>query len=135
VKCIFVDTSAWVAVVDRADQHHAAAAGFYRGIFQRYRALVTTNLVVAETYVLLRRALGLEPALGWWKSISTSPRVEVLYASPDEMHSVLAVLRKFSDHPLSLTDAHSFVTMRQRRIEDAFAFDAHFTLAGFTRLP
>jgi predicted nucleic acid-binding protein len=32
---------------------------------------------------------------------------------------------------LSLVDAVSFVTMRQRTLEEAFAFDPHFEQEGF----
>lgn len=49
MKRIFVDTSAWVAVTNRRDQYHETAGNFYKGIFKD-RELLTTNLVVAETY-------------------------------------------------------------------------------------
>jgi len=35
---------------------------------------------------------------------------------------------------VSLVDAVSFVAMRQRKIEEAFAFDPHFEQEGFVLL-
>jgi predicted nucleic acid-binding protein len=46
-----------------------------------------------------------------------------------------SILARYSDQDFSLTDAVSFAVMRQRRIEEAFTFDNHFSTAGFVVLP
>jgi predicted nucleic acid-binding protein len=40
-------------------------------------------------------------------------------------------LARFADQKFSLTDAVSFEVMRRRSLRHAFAFDAHFQVAGF----
>lgn len=67
-----MDTSAWVAVTNRRDQYHETAGNFYKGIFEEFDELLTTNLVVAETYILLRLDCDSDVALGWWERISSS---------------------------------------------------------------
>ena len=59
---VFVDTSAWVAVVDSSDSHHSAATETYARLLKSQVTFVTTILVVAETQVWLRRRIGAEAA-------------------------------------------------------------------------
>lgn len=135
MRRLFVDTSAWVATVNLRDQYHQAAAQFYRKAWKEYDQFLTTNLVAAETYILLRLDCGLDTALGWWKKITASPKVQMLYADPDVTWEAVNLLRKFKDQSFSLTDAVSFQVMGQTSTSDAFAFDSHFRTAGFTVLP
>ncbi|AKX94574.1 DNA-binding protein [Moorella thermoacetica] len=135
MKKLFVDTSAWVAVVNRRDQYHTIAAPFYKKALKEYGQLLTTNLVAAETYVLLRLDSGLDVALGWWEKISASLKIQVVYIDSDITTEAVKLLRKFDDQTFSLTDAVSFKVMERGGIEEAFAFDVHFKVAGFTMLP
>lgn len=135
MKRIFVDTSAWVAVTNRRDQYHETAGAFYKGIFKEYHEFLTTNLVVAETYILLRLDCGPKVALGWWERIASSLKVKIIYTDPELTGEAIIILRKYDDQPFSLTDAVSFALMKKMKITDAFAFDVHFTTAGFVQLP
>ncbi|APC08973.1 type II toxin-antitoxin system VapC family toxin [Neomoorella thermoacetica] len=135
MKKLFVDTSAWVAVVNRRDQYHTIAAPFYKKALKEYGQLLTTNLVAAETYVLLRLDSGLDVALGWWEKISASLKIQVVYIDSDITTEAVKLLRKFDNQTFSLTDAVSFKVMEREGIEEAFAFDVHFKVAGFTMLP
>jgi len=46
----------------------------------------------------------------------------------------VVILRRYKDQDFSYVDAVSFAVMQQREISEAFAFDHHFTTAGFTRV-
>jgi predicted nucleic acid-binding protein len=61
-KELFVDTGAWVALADQDDQYHTRAIAAYPGLLKEYQRLVTTNLVVAESYY--NPAFGLGPRRG-----------------------------------------------------------------------
>lgn len=135
MKSIFVDTSAWVAVTNSSDQYHKKAGVFYKKIFKEYQELLTTNLVAAETYILLRLDCGPGTALEWWERIATSFKVKIIYAGPEITGDAIRIIRKFSDQPFSLTDAVSFALMKKMNITEAFTFDVHFTIAGFIKLP
>jgi predicted nucleic acid-binding protein len=130
-----VDTSAWVAVANRRDQYHETAANFYKVIFKEFDQLLTTNLVVSETYILLRLDCGLDVALNWWERITSSFKVKIIYADPDLTEEAVSILRRYSDQPFSLTDAVAFALMKRMKVADAFAFDIHFTVAGFMQSP
>lgn len=132
---IFVDTGAWIAISDHRDQHHVAATGVYPRLLQQYRALVTTNLVIAETYVMIRRVGGYKPAMRFLDSIRRSSRILKIYSDEVLEEQAEGILRRYDDQDFSFTDAVSFAVMGQRGITEAFAFDRHFLIAGFTLVP
>ncbi len=132
---LFVDTGAWIAINDRSDEHHASAVSFYRGLLQERRLLVTTNLVIAEAYVAIRRAGGYQPAIRFLDSIRQSSRLTKVYSDAVLEAEADKLLRQYTDQDFSLTDAVSFVVMRQRGISEAFTFDGHFATVGFIVRP
>lgn len=48
--------------------------------------------------------------------------------------AVSAWLERFHDQDFSLTDAVSFELMKREGLTEAFAFDRHYLVAGFTLL-
>ncbi len=134
METIFVDTAAWVALANRSDAHHREAVEIFKDLHTRCQFL-TTNLVVAETYILLRRALGHTAAMTFLDSIETSPRTTKVLSNEATEASAIEILRKCTDQDYSYTDAVSFATMHANNIQRAFTFDQHFSSAGFLRIP
>jgi hypothetical protein len=132
---LFVDTGAWVALADHDDRYHERAAKEYPDLLKRYRRLVTTNLVVAEVYIILRKALGHAAAITFLETIRSSPRIEKVESTEELEIEAEEILRRYSDQDFSYTDAVSFALMRQRDIDTAFAFDKHFSIADFSMVP
>ena len=132
---VFVDAGAWIALTDTRDKYHKAASDLYSGILSDHRVLVTTNLVVAEAYIIIRRTGGHQPALQFLRSIRESVRIRKVYSDANLEAEAEGLLERFSDQDFSLADAVSFVVMKDREIEEAFAFDRHFVTAGFGVLP
>ncbi len=135
VKTLFVDTGAWLAVIDPKDQYHQPASVFYRQVLRAHRHLITTNLVVAETYVNLRRSLSHAAAIGFLDTIEQSLRIECAWSRPDLEDQARQILRQYADQDFSYVDAVSFALMREMEITEAFAFDRHFVTAGFVCVP
>lgn len=135
INTIFVDTGAWFALADRTDQHHKGAVKKYPALLKQYPHLTTTNLVVSETYILIRRALGYQPAISFLKNLSSSPRITKIYSDTRLEFKAEKILEKYQDQDFSYTDAVSFAAMRESNIGKAFAFDSHFTTAGFVTIP
>lgn len=79
---IFVDAGAWIALSDADDEHHRAATRAYPTLFTNYRRLVTSNLVIAEAYAMLRRTLGHRPAMSFLDSLRQSPRIQKVIQRP-----------------------------------------------------
>lgn len=132
---LFVDTSAWYAIADAGHPDHPVLAAALRGAVGEGRRIVTTNLVVAETHVLLLRRVGRRPALRFVEEVRREPMVVERGTGEVEERAVEHWLRRFQDQPFSFTDAVSFAVMEQRGIREALALDRHFTVAGFDRVP
>jgi hypothetical protein len=132
---VFVDTGAWYALADRSDQYHDRAIGIYPELLRGYQRLVTTNLVVSEAYILVRRGLGHREAMTFLESIEASPRVIKIYSDEGLEATAKDILRQYEDQDFSYTDGVSFAAMMQKEIEDAFSFDQHFRTAGFRLIP
>lgn len=132
---LFVDTGAWFALVDKSDQHHNQAVKAYPRLLSSYHHLTTTNLVIAETYILIRHAIGHNPAIYFLKNIAASPRVVKIYSNSTLEEAAEAILFKYQDQSFSYTDAVSFALMKQFEIKKAFSFDRHFATAGFMLIP
>ena len=57
---VFVDTSAFYAVLDRDDQNHQAAAAAWKTLLEGGAILVTHSYVLVETCALIQNRLGLD---------------------------------------------------------------------------
>ncbi len=129
---IFVDTSFWVALRNRADGRHDDA----RRLTERYlsSSLVTSNHVRGETWTFLRRRAGHAAAVGFLDVTARSERLTTVTVTPEQEEEAMRWLRRRDERPYSFVDATSFVLMRAMRIRDTLAFDADFEAAGFTEL-
>ena len=126
---VFVDTSALLALLNPADEHHGRAARAFEGLRTQRAALITTSYVLVETYALVGRRLGLEAVRSFRAHFA--PLLDVVWVD-DALHNAgLDILDERRKRQLSLVDAVSFATMRQRGIDDVFVFDQHFDQEGF----
>jgi predicted nucleic acid-binding protein len=132
---VFVDAGAWIAISDSRDKFHQSASEQFRRLLHERKILVTTNLVIAEAYIVIRRTGGHKPAVRFLESIREGVRIRKIYSEAHLEDQAEEILKKFADQDFSLADAVSFVLMKERGIEDAFAFDRHFLTAGFRLLP
>lgn len=132
---LFVDAGGWIALANSDDAHHHAAALAYPAFLVRYRWLLTTTLVVAESYIVLRLTLGHTAAIRFLDLLGASPRIRRVPVDTAIEGGAEQLLRQFHDQRFSYTDAVSFAVMRSLEVREAFAFDQHFATAGFIRVP
>ncbi len=132
---VFVDTGAWFAIQVTDDANHEAARLVLPAVVHACRSLVTSNLIVGETYTLLRLSRGYRAAKRFLDTLGQSGKLERLFVTEHLERQAYEILHGYADHPFSFVDATSFALMRQQRIHHAFAFDSHFATAGFLRIP
>ena len=130
---IFVDSSAWYALVDEDDANHKAARDLLMQALADYR-LVTSNHIIGESYTLLRSRLGYDIAVEFLHRVRRSLRVERVFVTQSWEEEAYSLLERYHDQDFSFVDATSFVVMKALDIPKAFAFDKHFTTAGFVVL-
>jgi predicted nucleic acid-binding protein len=130
---IFIDTSAFYALLDRDDDNHEAAKGAWMKILNAENTLVTSDYVLVETFALLQNRLGVVAVRAFQEDLL--PIVNIEFVNPETHRSGTAALLASSKRKLSLVDCISFDIMRTLGIKTAFAFDDHFKEAGFRAIP
>lgn len=120
---IFVDTSAWYAIIDKNDQDHAVAVTKIQVLD---RPLVTSNYILDEILTLLKAKLGSTIAIPfgqklWDQEISTLVRI-----TEEDEERAWGIFRQYKDKGFSFTDCTSFALMERLDINTVFAFDEHF---------
>jgi uncharacterized protein len=132
IKAVFVDTSAWIMLLNGSERQHKEAKELYRQLAGR--KLVVTNLVISETYTWLRIKVGFRAAADYLNAMQRKVEIgqlEVVYSDYSLEQDAVLLLQKYRDHDFSYTDAVSFALMNKRSLKSAFAYDNHFITAGF----
>lgn len=129
MSAVFVDTSGLLAYINPKDESHRRALRAFEMLATRRAPLVYTSFVLVETYALLGRRLGLEAVRAFRSDLA--PLIEVVWVDEALHEAGLDLLLERRKRKLSLVDTVSFLTMRGRGIEEAFAFDPHFEQEGF----
>lgn len=125
---IFLDTSAIYAWADAADPNHHTAVRHLQAILARGAPLLTHNYVLVESIALLQARLGLAAAT----KLAQDSTMFVIEWVDDDLHAAgMSELERSTKRHVSLVDHVSFLVMRRRKVETAFAFDPDFASAGF----
>jgi len=130
---IFVDTSAFYALLDRDDENHQKAKKAWSDILRAESALITSNYVLVETFALLQHRLGIEAAKGFQDDIV--PLTNIEFVTSEIHRSGVASVLSAARRNLSLVDCTSFELMRTLEVKTIFAFDPHFREQGFAVIP
>ena len=130
---IFIDTSAFYALLDRDDRNHQRGKKAWMKILEDDSTVVTSNYIFLETFALLQSRLGLEAVRGFQEDVV--PILQVEFVTPDIHRAGMAALLSPGRRGLSLVDCVSFELMRNLGIKIAFTFDAHFKEQGFNIIP
>lgn len=130
---VFIDTSAFFAVLDADDANHFAADDIWSRLLSSDEPLHTSSYALVETTALLQHRIGLDAVAAFTADIL--PILHVFWVTEPvhriAIHSLFAAQRR----NLSLVDCVSFELMRELSIDCVFCFDPHFGEQGFAVLP
>lgn len=122
----YVDTSALIAFLDRSDSYHP----IFRKLFSNPPPLVASALVIAEGHGWFLRRYDQNRAIQFLNFIAELSLLTVKEAGREELAKAGRLIKKFSDQPLTLADAHGLVIMNERRIGTCWSTDRHLALTG-----
>ena len=129
----FVDTSAFLAVLDADDAQHRRASRVWSDLVNGGEYLLTTSYVLVETFALVQARLG----LGATRLLNDdiAPILRVTWVDEGLHRVAVTALLTAQRRNLSLVDCVSFEVMRRLGADRAFAFDTHFRQQGFALIP
>ncbi len=124
---IFVDTSAWYALVDKSDRDHTSAVDLIKKV---NRPLVTSNYIFDETLTLLKIRLGVKVAINFGQKLWNQEVATLIRVTEKDESRAWGLFIQYEDKGFSFTDCTSFALMERLKINTAFAFDEHYLQYG-----
>ncbi len=125
---LFVDSSAWYAAADRNDRSHRRAVE----ILGAGEALVTSDHVLVESWLLLRHRLDRRAAERFWGGLRAGA-ADLEAVGEVDLEAAWAIGEKFSDQDFSLVDRTSFAVMLRLGLRRVATFDDDFAVFRFGR--
>jgi uncharacterized protein len=107
---IIADTGFWLALANRADQHHRRARAALRSLKEE---LITTWPVATETCHLLLARLGVGPQLTFIES-ARNGAVELFSLTAQHWPRIATLMEKYADLPMDLADASLVILAEDR---------------------
>ena len=129
MKAVFIDTSAFLAALDKGDKFHPAAANKWSALARGKSELWTTDYVRLESWSLIQRRLGPQAVMTFQDD--WLPLCKIHEVGLDGFERAAAQWRIAQRRNLSLVDLTSFDAMRQLAIRTALTFDQHFEEMGY----
>ena len=124
----FIDTGYVLALLNTADQYHAAARATATAVNPPF---VTTEAVLVEIGNALSRPRWRPLGIATLRDLSTDPDIEVIPVDAQLFERAFALYSARPDKEWGMTDCISFVVMQERGLTHALTTDRDFAQAGF----
>jgi len=132
---VFLDPSYLLAIELANDQNHQSAAQHWQRVVAALPPLVTTSYVFDEVVTFFNNRGHHAKAVEVGNGLLLSPSVRLIHVDEALFYEGWAYFQGHHDKDYSLTDCISFIVMQKFSVRTAFAFDRHFSQAGFTAEP
>jgi hypothetical protein len=131
---VFVDTSAWLALVNRSDSFHFKAKETRDTLLKNKAKSFVTDFVIVEVANCLSRVPFRSSAIKLVNFIKTAEDIELVKIEQEIFDEAWNLYCSHQDKEWSFTDCTSIMVMNRKGIREAFSTDHHFEQAGFTIL-
>lgn len=131
---VFINTAAWLALINKDDQFHEKAKAVRAELLQTKAVFVTTDQVIIEVANSLSNPPFRAAAVQLIETIEQSANIRIINANRRIYQRAWDLYERSSDKGWGLTDCISFAVMTEEGIQQAFTTDHHFEQAGFIKL-
>lgn len=135
MRTVFVDTGYILALELANDRNHPHALRHWESAKRDLPLLLTTSYVFDEVVTFLNSRGHHAKAVTVGAMLLHSPSVRLLHVDEALFHEGWRYFQQYQDKDYSLPDCISFVVMQQMRLSVVYAFDQHFSQAGFVKEP
>jgi predicted nucleic acid-binding protein len=130
----FVDTVAWIALVNTRDSLHEKTKEVLANLRRQDYKFVTTEFVLLEFANALSAPDFRRKASAFIEGLQKMADIEIIPASSGLFSLGFELYKNRPDKEWSLTDCTSLVVMEETKITEAFTGEHHFEQAGFIKL-
>ncbi len=134
MRKVFVDTAAWIALMNVDDDFHEQAKQVKAQLKQDKYYLVTSDFVLLEVADGFASPDVRSQTISFINRLNNLQGLLIIPISQTMFNEGWKLYSQRLDKGWGLTDCISFVIMQQQEITIAFTSDKHFEQAEFTRL-
>jgi hypothetical protein len=127
---VFVDASAWAAILNRRDQYHPAAFALYQQLLRAKALLISSSWTIYEALSILKSRAGIEQAEHLWRIVNDPKTSQLVKVDEEVEDAALDMFFGFRDKDWGVVDCTSIIIMEKLGCRTAFAFDEHFSQAA-----
>ena len=131
-ETVFVDSFAWIAVINKSDNYHRISLKTLEEFLNKHVNLIATNYAIVETINALSKVEFRKTVVEFINKLERSPSVEIVKITDEIYNNAWALYQQRMDKNWGITDCTSFEVMRMFNIRKAFTNDKHFEQAGYS---
>jgi predicted nucleic acid-binding protein len=130
---IFIDTSAFLSVIDAEDCYHETVKSLWEKLVLSDQILITSNYVILESSALIQHRMGMKALESFIEDIL--PIIHIKWIDSTVHNMAVRSNLASGKRKISMVDWSSFIVMKNSGITDAFTLDDHFKQQGFKVIP
>lgn len=130
---VFVDTSAFIALLVTSEQKHQQCVTKYQHYKQKNAIFYTNNLVLSETYTRILYDLGKDACrkvIEKIQDLQDQGKLKVFQVDKIISTQAEKFMIKFAEHKLSFTDVSIYSMVKEYKLDEIFTLDADFKKVG-----
>lgn len=123
---IFIDSSAFISYFVSNDINNSKVQNLFNDLIEE--DLVTSSDVVVETLNWLVRKTNKKIVIELGEVLFKEEIARIIQTEKNDKSFALEIIKKYSDHNVSFTDALSFAVIKKLKIKRVFSLDKDFNL-------
>ncbi len=135
---VFIDSSAWIAILDKNNPNHDISRGYYENLLNKSIRLVTNNFCIDNTISFLKSTIGDEQAKKFLSVIDESVltiNLRVDWISRRIRRNALELYLNSSNSKLALHHFYIQESLKRKRVDFIFSFDPLLKEFDFPVMP
>lgn len=135
---IFIDTSAFIALLVENDKNHKRVVLAYKRYKAQNAFFYTNNFILAELYTRLMYDCGKSKSrlcVDFIRRLEKEGKIAVLEINDELFTRAEKVFIKFGEHELSMVDAIAVLCLKEFKLDEIFSLDSDFRKVGLSVSP
>jgi predicted nucleic acid-binding protein len=135
---VFIDSSAWYALVFSANKNHDTAKDYFLSLLESRARLYSTITEINQAIFLIKKECGLAMAMEFNKIIDEAAltgNIHVSWLTRRLRRNSLKHFFSFKETEIELRHCIIFEEIRKKRINIIFSFDTNLKIFGVPLMP